>query len=274
MTRRQQDSEKLVNDAPGAGTVHVESDDAIAWVTISNPARRNALSISMMGMLAESLRRLDADPDVRVIVVRGDGTDAFAAGADITEFEAQQTSAEARQSADRTVAGLFDILATSATPVVAMIHGYCLGAGMAIALAADIRIADDDSRFAIPAARLGIGYPLSLTHALVSAAGSGMAAEILFTGRMLAAGEALSAGLVNRLLPSHALEAATRDLAGSIAANAPLSVHAAKAAIRAVADPARREAAEALVAACAVSADAREGQRAFSEKRRPRFAGA
>ena len=101
-----------------------------------------------------------------------------------------------------------------------------------------------------------------------------MAAEILFTGRMLAADEALRAGLVNRLLPSHALEEATRDLAGAVAANAPLSVRAAKAAIKAFADPDRRDAAEALVAACAVSADAREGHRAFTEKRRPPFAGA
>jgi len=262
-----------VKEAPAAGRVQVETDGAVSWVTIDNPAKRNALSVSMMNELGARLARLDADPAVHVIALRGAGTDAFAAGADISEFEAQRGSADAGQS-DRIVTSLFGALATAVTPVIAMIHGYCIGGGMAIALGADIRIAADNSRFAIPAARLGVGYPLPLAHALVGAAGPGMAAEILFTGRMLSADEALRAGLVNRLLPADELEGATRELAAVIAANAPLSVRAAKASIGAFASAERRPVAESFIADCGKSADAREGQRAFMEKRRPSFTGA
>lgn len=263
-----------MKEAPVAGRVHVETDGAVAWVTIDNPAKRNALSVSMMNELGQGIAVLDADPSVRVIVLRGAGTDAFAAGADISEFEAQQNGANGQQSSDLVMTGLFGTLAAAETPVIAMIHGYCLGGGVALALGADIRIAADDSRFAIPAARLGVGYPLALAHALVGAAGPGMAAEILFTGRMLSAEEALRTRLVNRLLPAGELEGAARELAAAIAANAPLSVRAAKASIGAFASPQRASVAESLIADCGRSADAREGQRAFMDKRRPSFTGA
>ncbi|MPY55681.1 enoyl-CoA hydratase-related protein [Streptomyces spongiae] len=259
---------------PPAGTVHGKVEDSVGWVTISNPGRRNALSISMMGQLDEILRRLDDDPAVRVIVLRGEGRVAFAAGADISEFEAQQAGAAARSLAEKTEASLFGGLATLSTPLIAMIHGHCLGAGVAVALGADIRIAADNSRFAVPAARLGIGYPVALTQVLVHAVGPAHAAEILFAGCALAAPEALRAGLVNRVLPVEQLEETTRALAATIAANAPLTVRAAKAAIRAAADSTRWDDAEALVALCAESEDAREGRRAFMEKRPPKFLGA
>jgi enoyl-CoA hydratase len=263
-----------VKEAPAAGRVRTETDAAVAWVTIDNQAKRNALSVSMMNALGESVARLDADPSVRVIVLRGAGTGAFAAGADISEFEGQQSDAGGRQSSDLVMTSLFGALAAAETPVIAMIHGYCLGAGVALALAADIRIAADDSRFSIPAARLGVGYPLALAHALVGVTGPGMAAEILFTGRLLSAGEALRTGLVGRLLPAGELDGATRELAATIAANAPLSIRAAKASIGAFASPQRRPVAEAFIADCGKSADAREGQRAFMDKRRPGFTGA
>jgi enoyl-CoA hydratase len=263
-----------VKEAPAAGRVLVETDGAVSWVTIDNPAKRNALSVSMMNALGESVDLLDADPSVRVIVLRGAGTSAFAAGADISEFEAQQNETDGQQSSDLVMTSLFGALTAAETPVIAMIHGYCLGGGVALALGADIRIAADNSRFAIPAARLGVGYPLALAHALVGAAGPGMAAEILFTGRMLSADEALRTGLVNRLLPAGELEGATRELAATIAANAPLSVRAAKASIGAFASPQRNPVAESFIADCGKSADAREGQRAFMDKRRPSFTGA
>lgn len=263
----------MLTETPAAGTVYRKVEDLVGWVTIANSARRNALSVSMMGLLDEILRDLDDDPAVRVIVLRGEGSAAFAAGADISEFEAQQTNTEARALADEVVTSLFGALKALSTPVLAMIHGHCVGAGVAVALGADIRWAADDSRFAIPAARLGIGYPVALTQRLVRAVGPGQAAEILFTGRTLSAGEALQSGLVNRILPAGELEEATRELAATVAANAPLSVRAAKAAIRAAADETQRDAAEVLVAACAESDDVREGQRAFMAKRPPRFLG-
>jgi enoyl-CoA hydratase/carnithine racemase len=255
------------------GAILASAADSIGWITISNPARRNAVSVTMMGALGETLCGLDADPAVRVLVVRGEGTLAFAAGADISEFESRQDSDEAQLAADKAVAQLFASLESLSKPLIAMIHGYCFGAGVAIALGADIRLAADDSRFAIPAAKLGIGYPVALTQALVRTTGPGLAAEILLTGRALRADEAFQARLVNRLLPADRLEDATRELASGIAANAPLSLRAAKAAIRSAGSPDRLETAEALVGACLYSQDAREGQRAFMEKRPPRFQG-
>ncbi|MEV4581537.1 enoyl-CoA hydratase-related protein [Nonomuraea jabiensis] len=256
-----------------AGTVYSDLRDEVAWITISYPARRNALTTGMMAHLAETLRLREDDPAVRVIVLRGEGTAAFAAGADISEFDAQQTTPEAQRLADTAVTSLFGTLGMLTTPVIAMIHGHCIGAGLAIALAADIRIAADDSRFAIPAARLGIGYPVPLTQALVQAVGPGHAADILFTGRRLSAREALGTGLISHVVPSTELETHTRTVAATIAANAPLSVRAAKTAIRATSDAGLKTTAEELVAACRHSRDAREGQHAFLEKRAPRFTG-
>jgi enoyl-CoA hydratase len=255
------------------GTVNVDVQGAIGWATISNPEQRNALSTAMMSLLDDGLHRLDADPDVRVIVLRGEGSAAFAAGADISEFHGQQNNGEVKQLADAIVGKLFARLELLSTPLVAMIHGYCLGAGMAIALGADIRICSADSTFAIPAARLGIGYPIALTRALVRTAGPAHAAEVLFTGRRLSAGEALQAGIVNRVVSSETLSTTVLELAETIATNAPLSVRAAKAAIRSVDAPERLAAAEAYVSACVDSSDAREGQRAFMDKRRPQFQG-
>lgn len=255
------------------GTVVVEVHNAVGWLTISNPARRNALSTGMMRSLADALRQFDADSTVNVIVMRGEGTVAFASGADISEFEAQQNNGEIKKQADEIVTDLFATMRSLSTPLIAMICGHCIGAGMAIALGADIRICAENSNFAIPAARLGIGYPIALSHALVQVAGPGRAAELLFTGRMSSAGEALQSGIVNRVVPLDTLEATTQELAEVIAANAPLSVRAAKAAIRSAAAPHLTETAEALIAACVDSADAREGQRAFLEKRRARFQG-
>ena len=256
------------------GTIRADVADSAGWVTIDNPKARNALTTVMMHSLSQALRRLDDDAGVRAIVLRGEGPTGFCAGADVSEFEAHQTSAEARELSDKAVTGLFGTLADLSTPLIAMIHGHCLGAGVAVALGADIRIAAHDSRFAIPAARLGIGYPVALTQALVRAVGPGHAAEILFTGRTYSAGEASQAGLVNRLLPAEGLEEGVRALAAAITANAPLSVRAAKAAINAAGEPGRQSHAEALVLACAGSQDAREGQRAFMRKRPPRFLGA
>jgi enoyl-CoA hydratase/carnithine racemase len=263
-----------VSGALAVGTVYAEIHQDVGWLTISNPGKLNALSVAMMDLLGEFLRQLHDDPAVRVVVLRGDaGGKAFAAGADISEFEAQHTQADARRAADDAVTRLFGALSALDRPVIAMIGGHCLGAGLALALAADIRIATDTSTFAIPAARLGIGYPTPLTRALAATAGPGAAAEILFTGRTLTASEALAMGLINHQVGATDLERDVRSLAATIAANAPLSIRAAKAAIRSSIEPALTPHADSLVAACVNSDDAREGQRAFMQKRAPRFRG-
>ncbi|MBY6537884.1 enoyl-CoA hydratase/isomerase family protein [Rhodococcus sp. BP-349] len=255
------------------GSVSVEIDGAVAWAVISNPTRRNALSAAMMRDLHARLQELDTRPDIRAIVLRGEGSEAFVSGADISEFESQHGSTDAKQAADDAIAALFFGLAAMHTPTIAMVHGFCMGAGVAVALTADIRIADEACAFAIPAARLGIAYPVPPTRVLQRMVGSGHAAEMLYTGGRVTAETALSIGLVNRVVPKDQLHEAVRTLATTIAANSPMSVRAAKVALASDLYPEMLSEAEAFVAMCTGSDDAVEGGRAFMEKRRPKFTG-
>jgi enoyl-CoA hydratase/carnithine racemase len=245
-------------------------------VTFNNPAKRNALSAEMRAALPDLLAALNADPDVRVVVVTGAGDKAFVSGADISEFGAQRTSPDARASYDRAMAAMSAAWVGLDKPIIAMIRGFCIGGGLLTAMQADIRIASDDSQFGIPAAKLGLGYGFSGVTALLNLIGPSQAAEMLFSARRFSADEALRMGLVNRVVPVGSLRETVLDLADSIASNAPLTVAAAKAAIREAARPAeRRDLArvEAMVEACFRSADYLEGQRAFAEKRPPEFTG-
>jgi enoyl-CoA hydratase len=248
----------------------------IATVTFNNPAKRNALSADMRAALPPLLAALDADGDVRVIVVTGAGNKAFASGADISEFGAQRTAPEDRAAYDRGQAALAEAWASAGKPVIAMIRGFCLGGGLLTALQADIRIASDDSQFGIPAARLGLGYGFSGVTALMGLIGPARTAEVLFSARRFPAQEALRMGLVNQVVPAAALKETVYDQAQAIAGNAPLTVAAAKAAIREASRPSgERDLAgvQAMVEACFRSADYLEGQRAFADKRPPTFTG-
>jgi enoyl-CoA hydratase len=248
----------------------------VAVVTFNNPAKRNALSGDMRAALPGLLAALQADPGVRVVVVTGAGDRAFAAGADISEFAGQRTSPAARAEFDRGMAAIGRAWASLDKPVIAMIRGYCMGGGLLTALQADLRIAADDSQFGIPAARLGLGYGLGGVTALMNVVGPAWAAEILFSARRFTAAEAFHMGLVNRVVPVSDLQPEVMSMATAIAGNAPLTVAAAKAAIReAGRSPDRRDVArvEAMVEACFRSQDYQEGQRAFAEKRPPAFTG-
>jgi enoyl-CoA hydratase/carnithine racemase len=248
----------------------------IATVTFNNPAKRNALSADIRGALPGVLAALDADPAVRVVVVTGAGDKAFASGADISEFGEQRTSPAARAEYDRGQAALGTAWTGLSKPVIAMIRGFCLGGGLLTALYADIRIASDDSQFGIPAARLGLGYGFGGVTTLMSLTGPARAAEILFSARRFTAAEALTIGLVNQVVPASELTQTVMTLAQTIAGNAPLTVAAAKAAIReALRPPELRDLSrvEAMVEACFASADYREGQQAFADKRPPAFTG-
>jgi enoyl-CoA hydratase/carnithine racemase len=248
----------------------------IGWIVFNNPERRNALSLDMWQAVADIIERYRDDDDVRVAVMTGAGDKAFVSGADISEFAKHRASAEAEEEYNRISAKAQAALETFEKPLVAMIRGFCIGGGLAVALQADIRIATDDSRFAIPAARLGLGYGFGGLKKLVHLVGPAQAKEILFTARKFSAEEALRIGLINRMVPDATLEETVQELAETISDNAPLTVRTAKATIREVLkDPADRDidAIEAMVRVCFDSEDYAEGRTAFMEKRRPEFKG-
>jgi enoyl-CoA hydratase/carnithine racemase len=251
-------------------------DDGVARITFNNPDKHNALSADMLAALPPTLDALQRDPEVRVVVLTGAGDRAFVSGADISEFEERRTTPEARSAYDEAWTAVNRTWAEIDKPVLAMIRGYCIGGGLLTALRADIRVAAEGSQFGVPAARLGLGYGYAGVKTLVDLVGPSWTAEILFSARRLSAAEALRIGLVNRVVHGERLEDEVMELARSICANAPLTVAACKAAIReAVRDPDRRDLARVaeLVEACFRSDDYVEGQRAFREKRAPRFTG-
>jgi len=249
----------------------------VAWLTLRNPARLNAVRLEMWEAIPGALAPLATDGDVRIVVLRGHGDEAFASGADISEFQERRSDPRQAAAYEEVTARAFDALVGFEKPLVAMIHGVCIGGGLAIAASADVRLAADDARLALPPARLGIGYHMSGVERIVSIVGPSTASEIFFTARQYTAAEALRIGLVNQVVPKADLQAFTEKYAGGIAANAPLTLRAAKRAIRETQrDAARRdhEGVRRLIAACFSSQDYAEGVRAFLEKRLPRFRGA
>jgi len=261
---------------PGTDQLLVHVADGIGTVTLNNPERHNTLSVEMREALPRALHALEADPDVRVLVLTGAGDRAFSAGADISEFGEQRTSPEARATYDRGSAFGGSVWDAVTKPVIGKIRGYCIGGGLLVALQTDIRIAAEGSQFGVPAARIGLGYAAPGVAVLLDLVGPAWTAEILFAARRLDAATAARIGLVNRVVPPEGLDDAVTDLAHTIAANAPLTVAACKATIRELRrDPAQRDMArvEAMIEACFRSEDYLEGQRAFAEKRSPEFRG-
>ena len=215
-----------------------------------------------------------ADEAIRVVVLTGAGDKAFVSGADISQFEKERSTAETVAHYDEVGEKAQTRLKTFDKPVLAMIRGYCIGGGLNIANLCDLRIAADDARFGIPAAKMGLGYRASSMQKLVDIVGPAFALEIMITARQFSAEEALRMGLVHKVVPVPELEKATREYCEMIAANAPLTLRTAKRIIREVAAPDYDAAAcQAWVKECFDSEDYREGRRAFMEKRRPVFKG-
>jgi len=256
------------------GKLRVERDGPVGRLVLDNPERRNAIGAQMWFGIPRAIDEFNNDATVRVIVIRGEGAQAFAAGADISEFEKNRSSADQVKAYEEATSAAHHAIESVPKPVIALIHGFCVGGGLAVALSCDLRYADTSSRFAIPAARLGLGYGAHGTGRLVATVGHAHAREIMFSARPYDASEALAMGLVNRVLPDAELDAYVQKVVTELAANAPLTMAASKAVINALAEPNGDFAeADAAVARCMKSEDYIEGRRAFMEKRAPAFRG-
>jgi enoyl-CoA hydratase len=250
--------------------------DGIGWMTLNNPERHNAISLEMWETALQIMADFAADPAVRVMVVTGAGGKAFASGADISKFKDERQQADAVAHYQDTTQRAYSALQAMAIPTIAMVRGYCIGGGTALAVCCDMRICSENAKFGVPAAKLGLGYGLGRAKPLVDLIGPAFAKEMFFTGRHFDAREAERMGLVNRVVADDAIEATVTELASTIAGNAPLTVRCAKLVVgEAVKDAEVRDVAatERAVEACFASDDYREGQAAFMEKRKPQFTG-
>lgn len=262
----QLDTEKMIGEKEGG----------IGWMTFNNPARRNAMSLEMWSAVEAILDEFESDDDIKVIVMKGAGDKAFVSGADISEFKERRNNAEAAAEYARISEGARTRLIGTKKPLIAMIQGYCLGGGMAVAMAADMRFASNDSQFGIPAARLSIAYGFDGLHKLVHLVGPALASEIMFTARRVEPDEAERIGLINRAVENEDLEGAVREVADAICRNAPLSIAASKFTIgQILTDKEDRDYDEIkrLSKMCFDSNDYKEGREAFMEKRSPVFTG-
>lgn len=254
----------------------VEKRGPAGWITFNDPARHNAVSYAMWEGIPLALAELAADPAIRVVVLTGAGEHAFVSGANISQFDQLRSGEEAVQAYEKVAEAAQLALYDYDKPTLARIRGYCIGGGLNIALCCDVRVASEDSSFAIPAGKLGLGYRMTAIRNLVHAAGPAGALEIFLTAARYPAAEAQGRGLVHKVVPASGLDAAVDDYVAQIAANAPLTLRAGKIMIREMqklAPGVDMEAMTRLVLDCFESNDYREGKRAFAEKRAPVFTG-
>jgi len=254
-----------------------EKSGEIARIIFNQPEKRNAVSLEMWEAVEAAATRFAADDSVRILILSGAGGKAFVSGADVSKFVSERASAEAVAHYNATTKRVYDLIEGFPKPTIAQIDGFCVGGGVALALSCDLRICGENSQFAIPAAKLGLGYGFEGINRLVNIVGPSFAKEIFFTARRFDAEEARMMGLVNRVVPADQVAQAAQDTAEMIAANAPMTVASVKYIVgQTVTDESKRDLDEcaARVKACFDSADYIEGRRAFLEKRTPNFVNA
>jgi len=248
----------------------------VGYVIFDNPERHNAVSLEMWAAAGKMLEDFRNDNNITVVVVTGAGGKAFVSGADISRFEKERSNEEAVARYNATVEKSCAAFHEFPKPTIAMIRGYCIGGGVGLATCCDIRICTEGSKFAVPAAKLGLGYGYLGLKRLVDVVGPSFAMEIFYTARQFSAAEALVMGLVNRVVPDGELESYVKTYADTIGENAPLTIRAVKATIMEIRkDESKRDVkrSQTLVEACFKSRDYEEGRKAFMEKRKPVFTG-
>jgi enoyl-CoA hydratase len=260
----------------GNNDILVQHDGPIATIVFNRPKIRNAISLTMWGEIARVTKDLAQEPSVRAVVYRGSGIEAFASGADISEFKEVRNDLETALHYQAQIAAAYEAIRKCAKPTVAMIFGYCMGGGMTIAIACDLRFGAEGAKFGIPAARLGIVYGADAVSQLVSLVGPAYSKDILFSARTINDREALKIDLIQRLLPPDQLESYTFEYLRKVGANAPLSVWGAKFTVASCLEgltTERREGLHQMAVQAIGSEDYREGTQAFLEKRQPKFKG-
>jgi enoyl-CoA hydratase len=248
----------------------------VGYVIYNNPERHNAVSLDMWEAAVGMLDDYRNDNNISVVVVTGAGGKAFVSGADISRFDKERSGEEAVARYNVIVEKSYAAFHEFPKPTIAMIRGYCIGGGMGLATCCDLRICTEGSKFAVPAAKLGLGYGYPGLKRLVDIVGPSFAMEIFYTARQFTAAEALTMGLVNRVVPDGELEKYVKEYADIIAGNAPLTIKAVKATVaEVVKEDSKRNLKRSadLVDACFKSKDYEEGRKAFMEKRKPVFTG-
>ncbi|MDA9022886.1 enoyl-CoA hydratase [Alphaproteobacteria bacterium] len=254
--------------------VEHDKKGALGFVIFDNQTRRNAMTLAMWRSLASTLDGFATDPAVRTVVLAGAGNHAFVSGSDISEFDRVRNTPKATDYYNATVEAAEAKLFRLAKPTVAKLKGVCVGGGVGIAVCCDIRIASETARFAVTSAKLGLGYGVNGVKRIYELVGPSAAADLLYSGRMISAQEALQIGLVTTVVHDDLIDDHVEYYAETIAANAPLSIAASKAAIQACGDRAiDHEMLEKMVNDCYASDDYTEGRQAFNKKRKPQFNG-